>query len=73
MDAQRKLLTPFEAADRLGVSWRTLEGWRQRGTGPVFCRLSTRRIRYREQDVERFIAAQRRASTSAEEPPPEAS
>jgi len=69
----RRLLTPAEAADVLGLSPRTLETHRQRGKGPPYVRVTARTIRYRSEDVERFIAAQLRASTSAEAPPPEAS
>lgn len=64
-----RLLTPREAADQLGVSFRTLEGWRQRGAGPVFVRLSTKRIRYRQADLDRYVAEQLRASTAATRPP----
>ncbi|HUF78409.1 MAG TPA: helix-turn-helix domain-containing protein [Thermoanaerobaculia bacterium] len=70
-NGHRKLLSPQEAADLLGVSWRTLEGWRQRGAGPVYVRLSTRRIRYRIGDLDAFVSGQRRSSTSARRPPVE--
>ena len=49
-------LTQAQLAHRLGVSQRTLEGWRYRGKGPAFLRLEGR-IAYRLTDVERFEIA----------------
>jgi predicted chitinase len=46
-------LTQAQLAQRLGVSQRTLEGWRYRGKGPAYLRLEGR-IAYRLTDVERF-------------------
>jgi hypothetical protein len=46
-------LTQAQLAQRLGVSQRTLEGWRYRGKGPAYLRLGGR-IAYRLTDVERF-------------------
>jgi len=65
------LLTPEQAGELLGLSWRTLEGWRQRGHGPPFVKLSTRRIRYRRADLDRFVSEQVRTSTAARRPPQE--
>jgi hypothetical protein len=46
-------LTQAQLAQRLGVSQRTLEGWRYRGKGPAYLRLEGR-IAYRLTDVEHF-------------------
>lgn len=46
-------LNQEQLAQRLGVSQRTLEGWRHRGKGPAYLRLEGR-IAYRVIDVERF-------------------
>ena len=46
-------LNQKQLARRLGVSQRTLEGWRYRGKGPAYLRLEGR-IVYRIVDVERF-------------------
>jgi Helix-turn-helix domain len=46
-------LNQKQLARRLGVSARTLEGWRYRGKGPAYLRLGGR-IAYRIVDVERF-------------------
>jgi predicted DNA-binding transcriptional regulator AlpA len=44
------------AARFLGVSIRTLQGWRENGTGPRFIRLSARAVRYRPSDLEAWLA-----------------
>jgi len=46
-----KHLTTDELAERLGISRRTIEGWRRTGEGPKFLPL-VKGIRYREADVE---------------------
>lgn len=53
----RPHLSEQELADRWLLSARTLQRWRQAGTGPVFLRLG-RRIVYRRSDVEHFEEAQ---------------
>ena len=63
------LLTATETAQRLGLSPRTLEGFRRRSCGPIYVKVSARRIRYSVADVERWVADCRRASTSATKPP----
>jgi hypothetical protein len=52
----QKLLTAAQTADRLGVSKRTLANWRSLGRGPRFGVLRTR-VRYREADVDAFVAS----------------
>ena len=41
------LLSQRQLADILGVSCRTIEGWRRDGTGPEYCRINGRLVRYR--------------------------
>ena len=53
-----------QAADWLGVSHRTLEGYRVSGGGPAFYRFGNR-VRYRRADLDAW-AAKRRATTTAE-------
>ena len=48
-------LSQKQLALRLGLSERTIEGWRYRGKGPDYLRLEGR-IAYRLADVERFEA-----------------
>ncbi|WP_425450498.1 helix-turn-helix transcriptional regulator [Virgifigura deserti] len=45
------------------VSKRTLQRWRLEGSGPVYIKLS-RSVRYRKSDLDAFIAAGLRHSTS---------
>ncbi|GAB4253167.1 MAG: hypothetical protein Kow00122_11030 [Thermoleophilia bacterium] len=51
------------AAARLGVSYRTLQGWRWRGGGPAYVKVGWA-VRYRLSDIEAFIEERRRRSTS---------
>ena len=52
------------AADYLGLSRRTLDGYRVSGDGPAFHRFGNR-VRYRRSDLDEW-AAKRRATTTAE-------
>ena len=52
------------AADYLGLSPRTLDGYRVSGAGPAFHRFGNR-VRYRGSDLDEW-AAKRRATTTAE-------
>lgn len=61
------LLTPEEVATLLGLQPETLANWRWRGTGPPYANLGGRRVRYRLEDVERWIAEQVRSGGSAQE------
>lgn len=57
------LLDEKEVAKILRCSHRTLQGWRLSGKGPPFVKIG-RIIRYRRSDVEDFIVASVRKSTS---------
>jgi DNA-binding transcriptional MerR regulator len=57
------LLSQREAATMLGLSPRTLERYRCTGFGPAFRKLG-RRVLYRPDDLEAWLAAQLRTSTS---------
>lgn len=59
-----KLLTTGEAACRLGVSKAFLERDRWAGARIPFVRVGTRAIRYRQSDLDAFIAKQIHRSTS---------
>jgi len=58
------LLVTSEAAFLLGLSHRTLEALRLRGGGPPFVKVTSRAVRYRRCDIDAFIVARRRTSTS---------
>ncbi len=57
-------LTTEQAAQVLGLKPTTLEIWRCRGDGPAFLKLG-RAVRYRHEDLLKFIDEGRRESTSA--------
>jgi predicted DNA-binding transcriptional regulator AlpA len=59
------LLNQKQAARLLGVSVRTLERHRVCGTGRRFCRIG-RLVRYRQCDLEAWVAQSLRTSTAEE-------
>ncbi len=60
---ESRLLTEVEAADFLNRPVRTLQGLRVRGGGPAFVKMG-RSVRYRLSDLDAYVAAGLRASTS---------
>jgi len=65
---QEKLLTPEQAAVLLHLNPKTLAWWRWAGYGPRFFKIGGR-VRYAESDLQAFIDAGVRTSTS--DPGPE--
>ena len=65
-DRGKRILKEVEAARILGVSERTLQGWRLRGGNtPAFIKLGTNgRVRYRVSDLDAWLQANTRRSTS---------
>jgi hypothetical protein len=59
-----ELLTQKRLAEKLDQSERTLERWRVEGTGPAFVKAG-RRVLYLPQDVDDWLLATRRQSTSS--------
>jgi len=59
--AGQRFLTPRQAAERLGVSLRTIESWRFRRVGPAFCKLG-KSVRYSVDTLDAWAAAQAVAS-----------
>ena len=57
------LLGEKTVAAKLNLSPRTLQAWRGQGRGPAYVTLG-RAIRYRLEDIERFIAEGHRRSTA---------
>jgi predicted DNA-binding transcriptional regulator AlpA len=62
--SDRRLLTEREAARFLGMTVSFLRARRIRGGGPPFIRVGSRTVRYDVRDLEGWIEAQRRQSTS---------
>lgn len=61
--APTERLNNREAADYLGLKAATLNKWRCHGDGPPFIKVG-RLIRYRKTDLDAFLQAGARASTS---------
>jgi len=59
-----QLMTEGGAAVYLAVARKTLERWRSLGIGPEFIRIGVRGVRYARDDLDLYIATQRRTSTS---------
>ncbi len=57
------MLRTVEAANYMGLEKCTLEAWRCRGGGPVFLKLG-KAVRYRKEDLDTFVSARTRTSTS---------
>ena len=62
------LLTEQEAATLLRVTVKAVQGWRYRGGGPRFVKVG-RCVRYRLEDLQAFVLAALRSSTSDPGPP----
>lgn len=63
-DYQTCLINEKEAAAYLGYSVRALQGWRVRGGGPRFVKVSGRSVRYRRMDLNAWAESKLVASTS---------
>ena len=61
--AIKVLLNNAQTAEFIGVRPSTLEIWRVQGKGPVYRKVG-RLVRYVESDVQTWLAAQARTSTS---------
>ena len=63
----RTLLTEQETAALLRISVKALQGWRYKGNGPKFLKLG-RCVRYQLGDLQAFVLAALRTSTSDQGP-----
>jgi hypothetical protein len=59
-----RVMTPIQAAEYLTLSISTLARMRIAGNGPTFIRLSPQKIGYRQTDLDKFLEARVRTSTS---------
>ena len=64
MTATEGLMKTEQAAAYLGLSESLLNKLRLTGGGPIFVRLAGRSIRYRRADLDSWVAASAKASTS---------
>ena len=58
------LLTTKAVGQYIGAAEETVRSWRRTGFGPPFIRLSPRAVRYKREDVEAWLATNKRISTS---------
>jgi hypothetical protein len=64
LEMRRRLMPPPAAAEYLGgIEVGTLAKWRHYGRGPAFVRIGSR-IYYDQADLDKYIDAHRRTSTS---------
>ncbi len=63
-DYWHALINEKAAASHLGLKVRTMQGFRYRGGGPRYVRISSRCLRYRRVDLRDWAEAQIRTSTS---------
>lgn len=63
METLQEINTTEEAARYLRLQKQTLEAWRLKGIGPVYCKLG-RRVLYRREALEKFMTERERTSTS---------
>jgi predicted DNA-binding transcriptional regulator AlpA len=63
LSAASRLLTTPETADCIGTSVSYLNKLRCAGGGPVFVKMG-RLVRYRPEDIDAYLDARRRSSTS---------
>lgn len=61
-----RLLETADAAEELGLSRRTLEGWRRRREGPPYLKFG-RRVKYRIEDIEAYKAARLRDNNTPQQ------
>lgn len=59
-----RLINENEAAGFIGYTIRALQGWRVKGGGPKFIKVSARSIRYRRRDLIEWAEMHLKASTS---------
>ena len=59
-----KILDTQAAARRCGLSKPTLERYRLTGSGPAFLKIGRKAVRYRETDLDAWLAGRLRRSTS---------
>ena len=59
----KTLLTPDEAGAQLGLSTGALAQLRYMGSGPCFIKLTAKAVRYRQSDLDAWIAGKARTST----------
>ncbi len=65
-DIPRRVLSELEAAGYCGVGLSTLQKYRGTGGGPAFVQLGARRLGYRIEDLDAWIASRPAYRTTSE-------
>ncbi len=63
-DYLARMINEKDAADYIGYTERALQGWRLKGGGPKFIRVSGRSIRYRRLELNEWANSKLVSSTS---------
>jgi len=66
LNTQQRLLNEHEVADSCSISVLTLRKWRSQKRGPEFVKIGAL-VRYRPEDVDAWIAAQKSAGVEQRE------
>lgn len=61
-NAPDRLITRAELCLQLGIAPRTLDAWQRRGLAPPAVHITRRVVRYRQADVDAWIAGHRGAA-----------
>jgi predicted DNA-binding transcriptional regulator AlpA len=56
--SRKPLAEPHEVASYLGVTEKTLAQWRWRRTGPAWVKVGGREVRYRWEEIDRWVGVQ---------------
>lgn len=64
---ETRLLSDRQVAEVMGIPAKTLQGFRYKGGGPKFIKVG-RSVRYRAADVEAWLEANTKTSTSESQP-----
>ncbi|KPA20423.1 Helix-turn-helix domain protein [Shimia sp. SK013] len=64
VETKSQLVDEREAASILCYSVRALQNWRHRGGGPRFVKVSSRSVRYRRSELEKWIEERTISNTS---------
>ena len=65
MTKPEEMVPPSTLADELGITESALAKWRTDGSGPPFCKLGHKVVRYPRSGVEAWKVARTRARTAA--------
>lgn len=62
----RKYLTEKQVEEQYGLRVRTLQNWRSLGEGPQYIKVGKRLVRYRVEDLDRFMESHRVVTIDSE-------